>query len=93
MRRRSGPLSVVVRLDPDRTRPAVGFAIPRRVGTAVTRNRLRRRLREVLRTLCAAGRLPAGEYLVVLSPGVTDEEPAALRDRLEQLVTRPGEAA
>jgi ribonuclease P protein component len=35
--------------DPDVTPPRVGFAIGRRVGTAVQRNRLRRRLRALLR--------------------------------------------
>ena len=44
---RGGPLSLVVLPDPGRDRAAVGFAIPRRVGNAVTRNRLRRRLREL----------------------------------------------
>ena len=36
----------------------------RNVGTAVVRNRVRRRLRAALRELLAAGRLPGGTYLV-----------------------------
>ena len=48
---RSGPLSVTVLVASpaqDRARVEVGWAIGRRVGTAVTRNRLRRRLRALL---------------------------------------------
>jgi ribonuclease P protein component len=46
----------------------VAFAIGRRVGGAVVRNRLRRRLRSV----CAELRLPAGEYLVSVVPDAAD---------------------
>lgn len=45
--------------------PRVAFAIGHQVGTAVTRNRLRRRLRELARR---AG-LPGGAWLVVAAPG------------------------
>lgn len=44
--------------------PRVAFAIGRPVGNAVTRNRIRRRLRAALRELQTAGRLPAGDYLL-----------------------------
>lgn len=36
-------------LDPTLTRPRFGFTLPRALGNAVTRNRLRRRLREAVR--------------------------------------------
>jgi ribonuclease P protein component len=43
----------------------VGFTVSRKVGTAVERNRVRRRLREVVRRAGAAG-LPAGhDYVLV----------------------------
>ena len=43
----------------------VGFTVSRKVGTAVERNRVRRRLREVVRLSGAAG-LPAGrDYVLV----------------------------
>ncbi|NQY57560.1 MAG: ribonuclease P protein component [Ilumatobacteraceae bacterium] len=45
--------------DPLVTPPCVGFAIPRAMGTAVARNRLRRRLRALLRTRD----MPPGEYV------------------------------
>jgi ribonuclease P protein component len=42
----------------------VAFAINRRVGTAVVRNRTRRRLRAALDTRRRTGHLPDGAYLV-----------------------------
>lgn len=49
-------------------RPAVAFAIGRKVGGATVRNRLRRRLRAVSRELVHEGRLPTGWYLVIAAP-------------------------
>lgn len=44
----------------------VGYALPRRMGSAVTRNTVRRRLREIMRELDREARdsLPPGLYLV-----------------------------
>ncbi|EJW09702.1 Ribonuclease P protein component [Rhodovulum sp. PH10] len=45
--------------------PRVGFTVTKKVGTAVERNRVRRRLREVVR-LSAAGLLrPGSDYVVI----------------------------
>ena len=46
--------------------PRVGYTIGRRVGPAVVRNRLRRRLRAVMRE--AAPRLRPGVYLIGAAP-------------------------
>jgi ribonuclease P protein component len=46
--------------------PALAFAIGKRVGNAVVRNRLRRRLREAARQLVT---LPPGTYLIRARPG------------------------
>lgn len=62
-RARRGPLSVTY-LEAATPHPRVGFAVGKAAGGAVTRNRIRRRLRAALRTLQAAGRLPAGTYLL-----------------------------
>ena len=45
--------------------PRVGFTVSRKVGTAVERNRVRRRLREIVR-LSAAGRLHPGKDYVLI---------------------------
>lgn len=46
------------------TPPRVSFALPRSAGSAVERNRCRRRAREIFRELERSGHLPAGTYLM-----------------------------
>ena len=63
--RRAGSGTLVVhlaRLDGDDP-PRVGFVVSRAVGHAVTRNRVKRRLRELVRE--QGGSLPVGSTLVV----------------------------
>lgn len=91
-RTRSGPLSIVVRHRIDRTRPAVGFAISKRVGTAVTRNRLRRRLREIFRELERSGNLAGGDYLVVAAPDAASCGYTTLREHVTRAVGSVGPA-
>jgi ribonuclease P protein component len=55
--------------DDEATVPRVGYAIGRHCGNAVTRNRLRRRLRAVVADLAVT--LPPGAYLVSGSPPAT----------------------
>jgi ribonuclease P protein component len=68
-RGRSGPVGVTVLLDETNqgrdhaSGPRLAFAIGRWTGSAVVRNRVRRRLRSVV----AALELPAGAYLVTAS--------------------------
>ena len=71
-RARSGPLSVVYMERDCSHKPAVGFAIGRKVGSATVRNLLRRRLRAISRDLAEEGRLPAGWYLVMVGPSAGD---------------------
>jgi ribonuclease P protein component len=69
------------RPSPERVR--VAYAIGRRVGPAVVRNRVRRRLREAVRALDRTGEgLPAGAYLVSVRPGAAGAGYAQLRDDL-----------
>ena len=81
-RHRSGPVAVTVLPDPPDARgaPRLGFAIGRAVGPAVVRNRLRRQLRAQVRQLD----LPAGAYLLNLSPAAAGLSASALRTHLEQ---------
>ena len=63
---------------PGATTPAVAYAIGKPVGTAVVRNRLRRRLRAMVTELA----LPPGTYLVVATPAAAELAFAELRSEL-----------
>jgi ribonuclease P protein component len=65
---RSGPLTMSWLPDPSVKPPDLVFAIGKRVGNAVVRNRLRRRLREAARQL---EDLPPGLYLIRVTPSAT----------------------
>jgi ribonuclease P protein component len=66
--------------------PQVGYAVSRRCGGAVVRNRLRRRMREVARQ-CAPG-LPRGRYLLRLDAAATEIPPAAFRAHVAEALHR-----
>jgi len=54
----------------------VGFSVGKKVGGAVVRNRVKRRLREVFRTRIKS--LPSGLYVVVARPGAAEASLAQL---------------
>lgn len=54
----------------DDGRLLVAFAIGRRTGTAVVRNRIRRRLRAALDEMARADETPAGAVVVTAGPAV-----------------------
>lgn len=68
-------------------RPRVGFAVSGKLGNAVVRNRIKRRLRELVRPLAQstqAGR----DVVIVARPSAIDAEYARLRQDLSALWTR-----
>lgn len=73
--------------------PRLGLAVPRAVGNAAVRNRLKRQLRETWREL--AGDVPAGrDYVLVARAGIA--EPADTRGHgwlVEQVADVLGKAA
>ena len=71
--------------------PQVGYAIGRRCGSAVVRNRLRRRARAVVRE--EAPSLPRGTYLIRLEPAASTLPAARFRHDLATALHRAGEAA
>jgi ribonuclease P protein component len=81
---------MVARPDPAAEGPSLAFSVPRRVGSAVTRNRVRRQLRELLRDAERENRLPAGDYLLIVTPGASDADFVTLRGHIERLVTSVG---
>ena len=60
----------------------VGFVISTKVGNAVARNRLRRRLREILRA--RPDRLPAGDLVVRALPGAAELPSARLAELVDE---------
>ncbi len=66
-----------------------GIITSRRVGMAVVRSRVRRRLREILRL--ARPRLVAGAWIVLIArPSAGRATSTALREEWERLITRLG---
>jgi ribonuclease P protein component len=64
-----------------------GFVTPKHLGTAVVRNRVRRRLRDIVRT--AQSRLSAGLWLVVVArPYAVNASYAQLKDEWLRLAER-----
>ena len=62
----------------------VAYAIPRAAGPAVVRNRLRRRLRAVVRELA----LEPGDHLISASPAATELSFDQLRGLVRQAAAR-----
>lgn len=64
----------------------VAYAIPRTVGSAVVRNRLRRRLRAVCEHLATTrGGLPPGALLISAGPDAVGRTPDELRHDVARL--------
>jgi ribonuclease P protein component len=70
------------------TEPRVGLAISRRVGGAVERNRIKRRLREVLERLRDELE-PSDDYVLIVRPGLPEAAEARglpwLEDRVREV--------
>ena len=88
---RRGPITVRFVLDgatsrnvdgpvEDRFVARVGFALPKRIGPATARNRLRRRIRSVVAATSAE--LPRGDYLISAGSGATMLSYPALQELL-----------
>ena len=78
--------------------PRLAFSVGRRVGPAVARNRVRRRLRAVMRNIAASApeRLPSGDYLVRVRPGAAEADTGRLRHDVGaalERIRRRGESA
>jgi ribonuclease P protein component len=89
---RSGPVRVqfLPAQEADKERH-VAFAVPRRVGTAVERNRCRRQLRAVV--VEATVSIPAGTYLVGIDQGVRKLQFQDLRARVIEAMQRASQVA
>ena len=71
--------------------PRLGLAVPKAVGKAVVRNKIKRRLREVWRERLE--RVPRGrDYVLIARPGLPDAADAQghewLRDRVDEVLQK-----
>lgn len=69
--------------------PRVAFAVPRKVGTAVVRNRVRRQVKAHLATTTPdRSPMPSGAYLVALAPGAGEVGRAQLLSDVDHCLDR-----
>jgi ribonuclease P protein component len=74
--------------DPDRSAIRVGFTVSRKVGNAVVRNRVRRRLREAARQVIPGQARPDLDYVLVGRQAAMARDFAALRQELLEALKR-----
>jgi ribonuclease P protein component len=86
---RSTRLLVLRTLRTDRSETRVGFSTPRTLGGAVQRNRVRRRLRELVRTRLE-GIDPGWDLLLIARPAAAEATHAELGAALDALVAQTG---
>lgn len=91
----SGSKHLTVRLRETRTGDVrVAIVVSRKVGNAVVRNRVRRRLREALRVLVKDGAMKASwDALVVAKPSAADVPYEELKSSLRAALSRAGAMA
>ena len=73
----------------DRETTRFGLSTGRRLGGAVVRNRVRRRIREVLRVMAPSFQ-PGWDVLIIARPAIVGADHDALVGALERTLTRGG---
>lgn len=95
-RRLNGPFFFIEARDRnDGAAPRFGLTVTRKVGNAVERNRIRRRLREAIRLSCGADMRQGFDYVIVARREVLDLAFERLSSELRRRLTkaRPTQAA
>lgn len=86
-RRRHGKLLSLHHVSNELRRPRFGMTASRRVGGAVVRNRLKRRIREIVRRWPRRQELESRDIVVHLKPEAAEATWAALKEELERLLS------
>lgn len=84
-RRRHGALAILYSAPNQLGHPRIGITVSRKVGKAVVRNRLRRRIREIYRRCIERRKLPALDLVVHLRPSAGDSDFETLKQDLLRL--------
>jgi len=82
--RAQGGIVVQMRENPTHTGIRVGFTATKKIGNAIVRNRSKRRLREVARTLLPQHGLLGHDYVFIARNGTIDRNWTALLDDAEK---------
>lgn len=90
-RARSKDLSLLYRVDDGLNSVNVAYSVGKKVGKAVTRNKVKRRLRSVFHEF--ANELPNGDYLLMVKPSIVDRRFQELRDELLAVLPLKGDNA
>jgi ribonuclease P protein component len=84
-RRRHGSLAILYFVPNQLGHPRIGITASRKVGKAVVRQRLKRRIKEVYRRWQDRGRLPAVDLVIHLKPEARKSDFPALKAELLRL--------
>ncbi|MCR4265597.1 ribonuclease P protein component [Nitratireductor sp. ZSWI3] len=89
--KRRGQLFLLEVLDRgDEDAPRLGITVTKKVGNAVVRNRIRRRLKEACRTHAAHDMAAGKDYVIVARRSVLDAPFASLKDELSRRIGEAG---
>lgn len=96
-RRRHGALAILYFVPSQAGHPRIGVTASRKVGNAVIRHRLKRRIKEIYRRWMDRGKLPPLDLVVHLKPEAGAADRQAFRDEVLRLLSgvlpREGRAA
>lgn len=85
-RRRHGSLAILYFIPNELGHPRIGITASRKVGKAVARHRLKRRIKETYRRWKRRGNLPAMDLVVHLKPGAGGADFLSFRAELLRLL-------
>lgn len=86
-RRRHGSLAILYFVPNQLGHPRLGITASRKVGKAVVRHRLKRRIKEIYRRWKDRGQLPALDLIIHLKPEAGSSDFPALRSELLRLLS------